>query len=429
MSFEEPESDEDYPATIFDFVRSARAVSPGSGTGPDRPLNIVMVAPPYFDIPPAGYGGVEAIVATLADELVDRGHRVTLIGAGRPGTKARFIPVWNEIQAHRLGEPYPEIVHAMKALRVIMELNGEDSVDIVHDHTFAGPLNAAAYRTLGIPTVVTVHGPVDPDMHEYYRSFDQDVQLVAISDRQRELVPDLNWIARVHNAIRPEEWPFRTEKQDYALFLGRYAPYKGPHLALDAAHAAGLRLVLAGKCNEPPEKKYFEEAVRPLLADGDDVFGEADAVAKRHLLAGARCLLFPIRWEEPFGIVMIEAMVCGTPVIALRGGAVDEVIEHGVTGFICDDPEQLPEFIARADEIDPYACRERVERLFASDRLASGYETAYRRAVAARVAAERVAAGRRVEAEAMPILVPEQRLATPTVLGTAAVSGAVRSPQ
>lgn len=387
MSFEGPENEEsEYSATVFDFIpRSSAMRSSRSGNASERPLNIVMVAPPYFDIPPVGYGGVEAIVATLADELVDRGHRVTLLGAGREGTKARFIRVWDEVLTHRLGEPYPEIVNALKAMRVVEELNAVEPIDIVHDHTFAGPANAAAYRMMGIPTVVTVHGPVDPDMHEYYRSFDHSVQLVAISDRQRELAPDLNWIGRVHNAICPDEWPFRTEKLDYALFLGRYAPYKGPDLALQAAHDAGLRLILAGKCNEPPEKKYFEESVRPLLRETDDVFGEADATAKRHLLAGARCLLFPIRWEEPFGIVMIEAMVCGTPVVALRGGAVAEVVEHGVTGFICDDPEELPAAIARLGEIDPYACRARVEELFASERLAHGYEAAYRRAVSAGV--------------------------------------------
>lgn len=352
------------------------------GNSENNSLHIVLVAPPYFDIPPAGYGGVEAVVAALADELVEHGHRVTLLGAGRAGTKADFVRVWDEPQTQQLGQPYPEIVNALKAWQVIEELHRRHPIDVVHDHTFAGPGNAAAYRMLGIPTVVTVHGPVDAEMYEYYRAFDRSVRLVAISDRQRELAPDLNWIGRVHNAIRPEEWPFRPEKMDYALFLGRYAPYKGPHLALEAAHAAGLRLILAGKCNEPPERAFFDEFVRPLLTPDDDVFGEADATEKRQLLAGARCLLFPIQWEEPFGIVMIESMVCGTPVIALRGGAVEEVIEHGVTGFICDDPDELPDAIARIGEIDPFACRERVERLFATDRFAAGYEAAYRRAVA-----------------------------------------------
>ncbi|MFC9998699.1 glycosyltransferase family 4 protein [Nocardia sp. NPDC127526] len=351
-------------------------------TAKGRPLHIAMVAPPYFDIPPAGYGGIEAIVAELADELVNRGHRVTLLGSGKSGTQAEFVQIWQDPLTERLGQPYPEVVHAMKVQKAIAELAGTNSLDIVHDHTFAGPMNAPFYRQLGIPTVVTAHGPVDdPDMIDYYRSLDECVQLVAISDRQRELTPDFNWIGRVHNALRPEEWPFRPKKEDYALFLGRYAPYKGPHLALAAAHAAGIPLVLAAKLNEPPEKAYFEERIRPLLTDSDSVYGEADAVAKRELLASARCLLFPIQWEEPFGIVMIEAMVCGTPVVALRGGAVAEVLEDGVTGIICDDPAELPDAIARAGDLDPHACRERVRRLFGVDKLGSGYESVYYRAL------------------------------------------------
>src|SRR6185436_8334967 len=133
--------------------------------------------------------------------------------------------------------------------------------DIVHDHTFAGPLNAPAYRGLGITTVVTVHGPIDDDLYPYYRELGDEVGLIAISDRQRELAPDLNWVGRVHNALRVQDWPFRADKQDYALFLGRFAPYKGAHLAVRAAHEAGIPLVLAGKCDEPAEKAYFEQEV------------------------------------------------------------------------------------------------------------------------------------------------------------------------
>jgi glycosyltransferase involved in cell wall biosynthesis len=197
------------------------------------------------------------------------------------------------------------------------------------------------------------------------------------------LAPDLNWVGRVHNALRPEEWPFVEDKQNFALFLGRYSPEKGPDLALRAAHEAGIPLVLAGKCNEPLEKAYFEEKVRPLLTDNDEVFGEADAVAKRKLLASARCMLFPIQWEEPFGIVMIESMVCGTPVVALRRGSVPEVIVDGVTGVICDHPDQLPGAIAWADGINPHECRAHVEQNFAATGLGLGYEQAYRRILSA----------------------------------------------
>ncbi len=371
-----------------DLVGPAEASDPGA-FDPGRPLRIVLVAPPYFDVPPSGYGGVEAVVADLADMLVARGHRVTLLGAGQPGTAAKFVALWDRTMAHRLGEPYPEVMHALKVRSAIADIAACDGVDIVHDHTFAGPINAPVYRALGVPTVVTVHGPIDDDLYPYYRELGGDVGLVAISDRQRELAPDLNWIGRVHNALRIDDWPFQTDKREYALFLGRYAPYKGAHLALQAAHAAGIPLVLAGKCNEPAEKEYFEDCVRPLLTDDDHVFGEADAVSKRRLLAGARCLLFPIQWEEPFGIVMIEAMVCGTPVVALRGGAVAEVVVDGVTGFVRDRVEELPAAIEGCRTLDPQACRQHVAAHFDVARFASSYEQIYRNALHPQVAARR----------------------------------------
>jgi len=341
------------------------------------PLRIVLVAPPYFDVPPIGYGGVEAVVADLADALVARGHQVTLLGAGRAGTAARFVPLWDRTLPDRLGQPYPEVMNALKVRRAVACIAAADGIDIVHDHTFAGPLNAPAYRGLGITTVVTVHGPIDDDLYPYYRELGDEVGLIAISDRQRELAPDLNWVGRVHNALRVQDWPFRADKQDYALFLGRFAPYKGAHLAVRAAHEAGIPLVLAGKCDEPAEKAYFEQEVRPLLTDSDHFFGPADAVSKRKLLAGARCLLFPVLWEEPFGMVMIEAMACGTPVVALRGGAVPEVVIDGVTGLIHDRPAELPAAIERAASLDPAACRRHVAANFGVAQLGSGYEQIY----------------------------------------------------
>ena len=341
------------------------------------PLRIVLVAPPYFDVPPTGYGGVEAVVADLADALVARGHQVTLLGAGRAGTAARFVPLWDRTLPDRLGQPYPEVMNALKVRRAVACIAAADGIDIVHDHTFAGPLNAPAYRGLGITTVVTVHGPIDDDLYPYYRELGDEVGLIAISDRQRELAPDLNWVGRVHNALRVQDWPFRADKQDYALFLGRFAPYKGAHLAVPAAHEAGIPLVLAGKCDEPAEKAYFEQEVHPLLTDSDHFFGPADAVSKRKLLAGARCLLFPVLWEEPFGMVMIEAMACGTPVVALRGGAVPEVVIDGMTGLIHDRPAELPAAIERAASLDPAACRRHVAANFGVAQFGSGYEQIY----------------------------------------------------
>ncbi|WP_345496472.1 glycosyltransferase family 4 protein [Nocardia callitridis] len=338
-----------------------------------------MVVPPYFDVPPKAYGGVEAVVADLVDSLVERGHDVTLLGAGEPGTKAAtFVPLWDRAVPERLGEPFPEVVHALRVRRAIERIAATSGIDLVHDHTFAGPLNAPVYHGLGLPTVLTVHGPVEDDIYRYYQELGDEVALVAISNRQRSLASGLNWVGRVHNALRVEEWPFQVEKDNYALFLGRFNECKAPHLALEAAHAAGIPLVLAGKCSEQAELKYFEEKVRPLLTSQDHVYGLADSVAKRKLLANARCLLFPVLWEEPFGMVMIESMVCGTPVVALRGGAVSEVIVDGVTGRICADPSELPAAIAEVQSMDPVACREHVVENFGADTLGYGYEQVYR---------------------------------------------------
>lgn len=358
-----------------------RVRSPRPLPDPTAPLKVALVAPPYFDVPPKAYGGVEAVVADLADALVARGHSVSLLGAGQAGTAARFIPVWERTVPEQLGNPYPEVMHAVAVRRQIERLAATEGLDIVHDHTLAGPLNAPVYAAAGIPTVVTVHGPVSPEMARYYRELAQDVHLVAISDRQRALAPELNWVGTVHNALRLADWPFSAKKEDYALFLGRFHPDKGAHLALEAAHAAGLRLILAGKCAEPVEKEYFEREVRPRLTNSDHVFGVANAEAKRKLLAAARCLLFPIQWEEPFGMVMIEAMACGTPVVALRSGAVPEVVVDGVTGLIRDDPAELVQALRDVLELDPAACRAHVAEHFDVHGLGTGYETAYRRAI------------------------------------------------
>jgi glycosyltransferase involved in cell wall biosynthesis len=253
---------------------------------------------------------------------------------------------------------------------------------------------------------------VEDDIYRYHQDLGDEVALVAISDRQRELAPGLNWSGRVHNALHVDDWPFRVEKDDYALFLGRFNECKAPHLALEAAHAAGIPLVLAGKCSERPEQAYFEEKVRPMLTDNDHVFGLADAAAKRKLLANARCLLFPIRWEEPFGMVMIESMVCGTPVVALRGGAVSEVIVDGVTGRICEDPAELPAAIEEVRGIDPYACRAHVQADFGSDTLGFGYEQVYRRLLRSK---------QRFGAAPLDIAAPAAAPLDATVNGSAAV--------
>lgn len=337
------------------------------------PLRIAMIAPPYFALPPTAYGGIEAVVADLVDDLTLAGHHVTLIGAGPQGTRAaRYVPTFPDPPSARLGDPLIEVLHAARAAEIID--NGH--FDVVHDHTLAGPLLA---RGTLPPTVATVHGPADGEMADYYRALGSTVALIGISEAQRRLAPDLGWLDVVHNGIRVETFPFQRDKEPFALFLGRFHPEKAPHLAIDAARAAGLPIVLAGKCQEPIEQDYFAEHVKPRLGPDVTVFGVADANAKRDLLRRAACLLFPICWEEPFGLVMIEAMACGTPVVALRRGSVPEVVRDGVSGIIVDRPDELSAAVACAHLLDPAQCRAHVTEKFSSEAMAAGYAAAYTR--------------------------------------------------
>ena len=338
---------------------------------PGRPLHIAMVAPPWFAIPPSGYGGIEAMVAELVDGLVERGHHVTLIGAGDPGTKAQeFIPVYDRPPSRRLGQPMPEVYHAAAAAEIL----AEGDFDVVHDHTLAGPLLA---RGRPQPTVVTAHGPVGGEPGDYLSRLGDTVDVVAISAAQQSQRADINWVATVHNSIDVNTFPMGRGDGGYVLFIGRFNPDKGAHLAIDAARAAGRRIILAGKLNEPAEKAYFDEAIRSRLGAGVEYVGEADATTKRELYAGAEALLFPICWEEPFGMVMIEAMACGTPIVALRRGSVPEVVTHGRTGIVVEDPQNLPPAIDAATAIDRSECRRHVEEHFDAPVMVAGYEAVY----------------------------------------------------
>jgi glycosyltransferase involved in cell wall biosynthesis len=339
-------------------------------------LKIAMIAPPWFDIPPRAYGGIEWMCYWLTEGLVARGHDVTFFAAGNDNTSAHFVQTFADPPSDRLGEALPDVLHAMAARRVIDTL----SPDIVHDHTVTGPLAAARFTAL---VVVTAHGPVDGEIGEYYQGLDSEVALVAISEAQRRIGPSLNWVGTVNNAIPVDEYPLGEEKDDYVLWLGRMNPEKGPDIAIRAARAAGRRLILAGKCNEPRERRFFGDVIQPLLGDDVEWIGEATTEQKKHLLASARCLILPVQWNEPFGIVMIEAMASGTPVVALRAGSVPELVEHEVTGFVCDDPRQLAEGIERADLIDPQVCRKHVKNNFDVSTMVEGYEAVYRSAIGA----------------------------------------------
>ncbi|HEX2316780.1 MAG TPA: glycosyltransferase family 4 protein [Thermomonospora sp.] len=333
-------------------------------------MRIAMVAPPWYEIPPPGYGGTETVVAQLIEGLQRRGHEVMLVAAGRNGTGAEFGQTYSEPQHRYLGQVEIEVAHAVAAAEYIEEFGP----DVVHDHTLVGPLTAPVRKA---PTLVTAHLAPIGEAARCYRFVGRMAGLVSVSQAQQRVSPGIRWTGVAHNAVDPDRFPYRERKGDYVAFLGRMCADKGVHVAITAARAAGLPIRIAGRCSRPEETEYFEQRVRPLLGPDAEYLGEPDTATKAELLAGARCLLFPIQWEEPFGIVLIEAMACGTPVVALRRAAVTEVVEPGVTGLVCDTEADLPDALRAVDRISPHACRRRVRDRFDVATMASAYERHY----------------------------------------------------
>ena len=333
------------------------------------------MAPPWFEIPPTGYGGIERICFDLAQGLVARGNDVTLVATGTNKTDARFLQAFPE-PATGLGTVEHPVQEVRYAASVARALAGVD-VDVVHDHSLAGPLLGLQRRE---PTVLTAHGPTDGLVGDYYRQL--RLPLVAISEAQRSIAADLPWVATVHNAVDIADYPFREVKDEFLLVLARVSPEKGVHLAPAAARAAGCRLVIAGGV-APHDRPYFEDRVAPELRGEVTWVGEVAGERKKELLSRARCLLMPVQWAEPFGLAAIEALACGTPVVALRRGSLGEIVDHGRTGWICDDPAELPEAIRRSVEIDPHECRKVALRRYDTTTMVDGYERVYRSVVRA----------------------------------------------
>jgi glycosyltransferase involved in cell wall biosynthesis len=337
-------------------------------------VRIAMVAPLTEPVPPPLYGGTERVISVLTEEMVRRGHDVTLFASGDSKTNAklhlccerglRLDPMARDPIAFTLGE-MGEVYKQAAAF------------DVIHNHNdyLAFPFA----RLTGTPTVTTTHGRLDlPEVRLIYTSYG-DQRLVAISDDQRSWMPDLNWIGTVYNAIDLDTFHFRPERGDYLVFLGRISPEKRPDRAIEIARDVGMKLIVAAKV-DPVDQEYYEQAIASLIDSHQDLIefiGEVNEQEKDELLGGAYAYLFPVDWPEPFGLTMAEAMATGTPVIAYRAGSVPEVVEHGVTGFVCERLSEMIDAVSRVPEIDRHACRARVERLFSPSAMADGYERVY----------------------------------------------------
>lgn len=344
------------------------------------PLRIAVIATPYTEIPPEGYGGTELFLSNLADGLVDRGHDVTVYGVGDSTTKGRFVRLRDEAQYDRMGQLMPEIVH----VATLEPALARESFDIIHDNTVAGLLVA---RSRNAPTIATMHAPMDDEMGIVAQSVSDVVDLVAISEDQRSSSLPMRWAGTIHHAVSVPDFPFHEDKEDWALFLGRMSPDKGAPEAVEAAREAGMPLKIAAKCVEPEEEAYFAEYVEPLLGPDVEWLGEVGGRDKVELLGRARCLLFPIQWDEPFGLVMIESLACGTPVVAIARGSVPEVLEHGRTGLFAEDESELPGLLRQVGDLAPADCRAAAEERFDIPRMVDEYVRVYHEAIDRRATA------------------------------------------
>jgi glycosyltransferase involved in cell wall biosynthesis len=324
-------------------------------------MRVAVIAPPWTPVPPSLYGGIELVVDRLATGFQAAGHDVLLYTTGDstcPVPRGWVLP---EAEGQRMGMAVPEIRHVMHAYDAVQDY------DIVHDHTVMGPTYSQLFPGLKVAT--TIHGPFNDELTDLYARTAVRVPLIAISHAQRKPAPQVPIARVIHHGLDAADFPFGGGEGGYCLFLGRMSPDKGAHRAIAAAKKAGVPLLMAAKMREAWEFEYFEMQVRPHLSEEIQYLGEVPHEHKLQLLAGARALLFPIRWNEPFGMVMLEALACGTPVLAFPEGAAPEVVDDGRTGFLCHDETDMAQAIERADRIDRRTCRAAVEGYFSTERM------------------------------------------------------------
>jgi glycosyltransferase involved in cell wall biosynthesis len=338
-------------------------------------MRVAMLAPPWIPVPPPGYGGIEQVIALLAAELTARGNPVALFAAPGTESQAEVLSPLEGSHPDEIQMSLYEVDHVASSFARIDE--AEEPFDVIHDH--CGFAAFAFADRIDTPVIHTLHGPFTDETRAFYARHGHKAKAVALSRYQAEQAPDqLDVVAVIGNPMVVDDFPFRAEKDDYLLWIGRFNPDKGPQRAIGAARAADASLVLAGPV-QPGNEDFFASEVEPHL-DGDQIryIGEVGD-EKGALYAGARALLMPIRWPEPFGLVMTEAMACGTPVIAFPEGSAPEIVVDGETGFVVDDEGEMGAAVGRLNEIDPGRCRDSARERFDVSAVAEAYERAYDR--------------------------------------------------
>lgn len=342
-------------------------------------MRILQIAPPWFAVPPVGYGGIERVIAILADGLVAAGHDVTLLASGGSRTSARLCSVFDEPPSRALGCPAHEIAHWMAAYR------SRNEFDVIHDHSSVVGAALAAVAD-GPPVVHTVHGPWEPPIAAAYDALPPRLHIVAISRDHARRAPSGLDVDAVHNGVDLAGLPFRAapDADGHLAFVGRATPDKGPETAIEVARRLGGRLRMALKINEPDECTYFDDVIRPRLAHGDvDLVINGSAGQVGAVLAGAAVTVAPLAWDEPFGLVLAESLACGTPVAAFTRGAAGEIVDDGVTGVLVapGDVAGLCAGVETAMGMSRRTCRERMKRRFSAEQMVARYQALYRRVV------------------------------------------------
>jgi glycosyltransferase involved in cell wall biosynthesis len=333
-------------------------------------MRILLVAPPWVPVPPPTYGGTEAVVDTLARGLQAAGHDVLLYATGDSTCTVNRCWTYEHAVGTENNGTAAEIRQAVEAY----DLARDWRADVVHDHTVVGPLYGLH---VGAPVVTTNHGPFDEEFGRYYEAIAGSVPVIAISRHHASTALKTPIAAVIHHGVEVDRFPFGNGGGGYAAFVGRMTPDKGVHRAVQIARAAGVPLRIAGKLREPAEHDYFDRELAPILGGEVSYVGELGGDDKLRLMAEASCLLNPIDWPEPFGMVMIEALACGTPVVATPCGSVPEIVTDGVTGFVCDKDAHLAAVMSQVSGLDRRACRDDVTSRFSADRLVADHLQLY----------------------------------------------------
>jgi glycosyltransferase involved in cell wall biosynthesis len=337
-------------------------------------MKIAQIAPLAERVPPKKYGGTERVIFTLTEELVKRGHEVTLFASGDSKTSAKLVSVYpRSLREAGMKNIYISNVWQMHNIGLAYLM--QDEFDIIHDHmgTIGLPTANIAHK----PVVITMHGPFNLEDRAIYRRLRMPY-VVAISKSQAQPAPDLHYGGMVYNGLNMEEYPFSREHDGYLLFVGRISMEKGTHLAIQAAQELNLPLIIAAKL-EPTDMPYFKAYVGPELSENIRWVGEVDEEERNRLMSRAMCFLHPVTWREPFGLTLIEAMACGCPVVAINKGSIPEIVLHEKTGYVVSDVDEIIDAIRGIDKIDRTYCRAYALQTFNGKRMADGYEEIYRK--------------------------------------------------